>query len=142
MVHAHGWLWHPGITRAEIGDAFRDRFTEGWQVRVDPPRTNRNSLTKNVLKAAEYQFHPALFLNKSDVAGTDVAEVLHGLIFAYQCINSSGRKGLDLEVGVRQYVSCVVVNGFISYAKKPSIGDSGKPKPYGVKWTPDLGPVD
>lgn len=96
-LHAHGLVWHPGVTRESIEEALRALFTEARAVCAKELRSRR--IRREAKGAATYKADISL---KVKGWGERTAAILVGLIASYESMRSRGRFGLRFEMGLRR----------------------------------------
>lgn len=95
-LHAHGWVLHPGVDRAEIHRVMSSFFTDHKAVLVEAPRSNL--VSGEMLNGAEYQADIDLTMNGF---GIDTPQVLSDLIHSIETMRSRGRQGLRFKYNMK-----------------------------------------
>ncbi|MFN4275870.1 MAG: hypothetical protein ACK4FJ_06185 [Ferrovibrio sp.] len=96
-LHAHGLVWHPGVTRESIEEALRALFTEARAVCAKELRSRR--IRREAKGVTTYKADISL---KVKGWGECTAAILVGLIASYESMRSRGRFGLRFEMGLRR----------------------------------------
>lgn len=96
-LHAHGLVWHPGVTREAIEEALRALFTEARAICAKELRSRR--IRREAKGAATYKADISL---KVKGWGERTAAILVGLIASYESVRTRGRCGLRFEIGLQR----------------------------------------
>lgn len=96
-LHAHGLVWHPGVTRDSIEDALRALFTEARAICAKELRSRR--IRRETKGAATYKADISL---KVKGWGERTAAILIGIIASYESVRTRGRCGLRFEIGLQR----------------------------------------
>jgi hypothetical protein len=94
-LHAHGLVWHPGVTRESIEKALRALFTDARAVCAKELRSKR--IRREAKGVATYKADISLTVKGW---GERTPAILVALIASYESVRTRGRCGLRFEIGL------------------------------------------
>lgn len=95
-LHAHGWILHPGVDRAEIKRVMSSFFPDHKAVELEVPHSHM--VYDEVLNGAEYQADIDLTMKGFSI---DTPQVLSDLIHSIETMRSRGRQGLRFKYNMK-----------------------------------------